>query len=83
MNTSDLDWCCTTLAIQNMVIAPEIGGILGEAVGEITSDWLILKLFRRNKGICEPETQLQIVYRAIVPPVFAANYSYRSCSPRL
>ncbi|KAJ5818113.1 hypothetical protein N7474_003704 [Penicillium riverlandense] len=54
------------IGVGNVIIAPAIGGILGSIVGGIATDWLILKLARRNKGIYEPEMRLQMF---IVPGV--------------
>lgn len=54
------------IGVGNVIIAPAIGGILGSIVGGIATDWLILKLARRNGGIYEPEMRLQMF---IVPGV--------------
>lgn len=54
------------IGVGNVIIAPAIGGILGSVIGGVATDWLILKLARRNKGIYEPEMRLQMF---IVPGI--------------
>lgn len=39
-------------------LAPFVGGIFGSIYGGIGSDWLIIRLSRRNNGIYEPEMRL-------------------------
>ena len=45
-------------AVGLMNLPPFIGGIFGSIYGGLLSDWLIIRLSRRNKGIYEPEMRL-------------------------
>ena len=47
-------------------LAPFIGGLFGTVYGGVMSDWLILRLSRRNKGIYEPEMRLWLALPTII-----------------
>jgi hypothetical protein len=47
-------------------LAPFIGGLFGSVFGGFMSDWLIIRLSRRNNGIYEPEMRLWLT----IPNIF-------------
>jgi hypothetical protein len=48
-----------------MNLAPFIGGIFGSLYGGLVSDYLAVRLSRRNKGVFEPEMRLWVALPAI------------------
>lgn len=49
-----------------MNLPPFIGGIFESIHGGLLSDWLIIRLSRKNKGIYEPEMRLWLSLPAII-----------------
>ncbi|KAM0430880.1 hypothetical protein ACHAPT_005512 [Fusarium lateritium] len=60
----------TTAGIGYMTLGPFVGNVLGSIYGGPLSDWVIMRLARRNGGIFEPEMRL---YPLIVPTVAMAG----------
>ncbi|KAI1372760.1 MFS general substrate transporter [Hypoxylon crocopeplum] len=50
-----------------MHLAPFIGNTIGALLGGPISDWLVLKLAKRNNGIYEPEMRLWVLVPFIIP----------------
>lgn len=48
----------TTAGIGYMTLGPFVGNLFGSIYGGPFSDWVIVKLARRNGGIFEPEMRL-------------------------
>ncbi|RSL46388.1 hypothetical protein CEP54_013862 [Fusarium duplospermum] len=60
----------TTAGIGYMTLGPFVGNIFGSIYGGPLSDWVIVRLARRNGGIFEPEMRL---YPLVVPTVVMAG----------
>ncbi|RSL78023.1 hypothetical protein CEP51_008591 [Fusarium floridanum] len=60
----------TTAGIGYMTLGPFVGNIFGSIYGGPFSDWVIVRLARRNCGIFEPEMRL---YPLVVPTVVMAG----------
>lgn len=48
-----------------MNLPPFIGSVIGSVYGGLLSDWLIVRLSRRNNGIYEPEMRLWLALPAV------------------
>ncbi|KAJ4174752.1 hypothetical protein NW754_005174 [Fusarium falciforme] len=60
----------TTFGIGCMTLGPFVGNIFGSIYGGPLSDWVIVRLARRNGGVFEPEMRL---YPLVVPTIAMAG----------
>lgn len=60
----------TTFGIGCMTLGPFVGNIFGSVYGGPLSDWVIVRLARRNGGVFEPEMRL---YPLVVPTIAMAG----------
>ncbi|KAI1778700.1 MFS general substrate transporter [Hypoxylon cercidicola] len=80
----DAPYSFNSTQIGLMNLAPFIGSTLGSLVSGPLSDWTVLKLAKRNKGIYEPEMRLWVLVPFIVPAVagpFWFGYVLQSGGP--
>ncbi|RDW80295.1 MFS general substrate transporter-24 [Coleophoma cylindrospora] len=67
----------TTIGIGNLNLPPFIGAILAAFYSGPLSDWLIIRLAKRNGGVYEPEMRLYLtIFPALIGPLGLFIYGF-------